>query len=198
MAQLVAHLHGMQGVRGSNPLSSTKIYDRGSHLKSKKYVKVANYFVSLLIVLSSFLIFLQVSVPLFDINVTEVDKKKVIGMTISAPIEFDSGTEFWWLIKPENTINFANASDERINGTITLKISDNPCKSEEVLKVMNENATQIITLSPNIVTKIQIPLAIEPKSSRQVKIIFDSKKECLVKNGDKRNFGAKLNAWKYE
>ncbi len=25
MAQLVAHLHGMQGVRGSNPLSSTKI-----------------------------------------------------------------------------------------------------------------------------------------------------------------------------
>ena len=26
MAQLVAHLHGMQGVRGSNPLSSTQIY----------------------------------------------------------------------------------------------------------------------------------------------------------------------------
>ena len=25
MAQLVAHLHGMQGVRGSNPLSSTEI-----------------------------------------------------------------------------------------------------------------------------------------------------------------------------
>ena len=25
MAQLVAHLHGMQGVRGSNPLRSTKI-----------------------------------------------------------------------------------------------------------------------------------------------------------------------------
>ena len=24
VAQLVAHLHGMQGVRGSNPLSSTK------------------------------------------------------------------------------------------------------------------------------------------------------------------------------
>ena len=24
IAQLVAHLHGMQGVRGSNPLSSTK------------------------------------------------------------------------------------------------------------------------------------------------------------------------------
>ena len=24
MAQLVAHLHGMQGVRGSNPLRSTK------------------------------------------------------------------------------------------------------------------------------------------------------------------------------
>ena len=25
MAQLVAHLHGMEGVRGSNPLSSTKM-----------------------------------------------------------------------------------------------------------------------------------------------------------------------------
>ena len=28
MAQLVAHLHGMQGVRGSNPLRSTKIKSR--------------------------------------------------------------------------------------------------------------------------------------------------------------------------
>ncbi len=26
MAQLVAHLHGMQGVRGSNPLRSTLFY----------------------------------------------------------------------------------------------------------------------------------------------------------------------------
>ena len=30
MAQLVAHLHGMQGVRGSSPLSSTKYKDAGS------------------------------------------------------------------------------------------------------------------------------------------------------------------------
>ena len=28
MAQLVAHLHGMQGVRGSSPLSSTKFSSR--------------------------------------------------------------------------------------------------------------------------------------------------------------------------
>ena len=28
MAQLVAHLHGMQGVRGSNPLSSTEIGEK--------------------------------------------------------------------------------------------------------------------------------------------------------------------------
>ena len=27
VAQLVAHLHGMQGVRGSSPLRSTKIFD---------------------------------------------------------------------------------------------------------------------------------------------------------------------------
>ena len=29
MAQLVAHLHGMQGVRGSSPLSSTKYKGAG-------------------------------------------------------------------------------------------------------------------------------------------------------------------------
>ncbi len=29
VAQLVAHLHGMQGVRGSSPLSSTKQSDKG-------------------------------------------------------------------------------------------------------------------------------------------------------------------------
>ena len=30
MAQLVAHLHGMQGVRGSSPLSSTKYKGAGT------------------------------------------------------------------------------------------------------------------------------------------------------------------------
>ncbi len=32
MAQLVAHLHGMQGVRGSNPLSSTQENHPGEYL----------------------------------------------------------------------------------------------------------------------------------------------------------------------
>ena len=167
-------------------------------MNSKKFIRFINYSISLLIVLSSFLIFLRVSLPLFDINVTEVDKKKVIGMTISVPLEFDDGSKFWWLVKPENTLNFTNASDERINGIIILEISDNPCNFEEVIKVVNENETQRVLVSPNVVSKIQIPLAIEPKLSRQVKIIFESKKECLVRNGDNRIFGAKLSAWKYQ
>jgi hypothetical protein len=44
VAQLVAHLHGMQGVRGSNPLSSTRFIrvasgtTRGSiHLVGRAY-----------------------------------------------------------------------------------------------------------------------------------------------------------------
>ena len=119
-------------------------------------------------------------------------------MNTSVPLEFEDGLKFWWLIKPGNVLIFINDSDEKINGDIILELTDNPCKFEEIIKVVNENSTQKVILIPNDLTKIFIPLAIEPKSSQQVMIDFENKKECFVKNGDIRNFGAKLINWKYE
>jgi hypothetical protein len=167
-------------------------------LKLNRLTKIFNYIVSSLIIISSTIVFFQVSLPLFDLNITEVDKKKVIGMKTSVPIEFDGELEFWWLLKPETTLNFANASDEKINGIIILELTDNPCKYKESLKIVNESVTQKTNMNPNTLTEISIPLKIDPKSSQSIEIMFENSQKCLVKNGDERDFGAKLVNWKYE
>ena len=165
---------------------------------NKKFTKMFNYFVSILIILSSIVIFFQVALPLFDVNVNELDKKKVIGMKTSAPLEFDGDLGFWWLIKPNNILNFTNFSDEKINGIIILELTDNPCKYKESLKIVNESVTQKTIMNPNTLTEISIPLKIDPKSSQSIEIMFENRQKCLVKNGDERDFGAKLVNWKYE
>ena len=167
-------------------------------MKLNRLTKIFNYIVSSLIIISSTIVFFQVSLPLFDLNITEVDKKKVIGMKTSVPIEFDGELEFWWLLKPETTLNFANASDEKINGIIILELTDNPCKYKESLKIVNESVTQKTNMNPNTLTEISIPLKIDPKSSQSIEIMFENSQKCLVKNGDERDFGAKLVNWKYE
>ena len=157
-----------------------------------------NYFVSILIMLSSILIFFQVAFPLFDVNVNELDKKKIIGMKTSVPVEFDGNFKFWWLTKPNNILNFVNFSDEKINGKIILELTDNPCQSKESLKIVNKSVIQKIVLIPNKLTKILIPLKIDPKSSQSIEIMFENSQKCIVENGDARNFGARLVNWKYE
>ena len=167
-------------------------------MKLKKFTKMFSYGVSILIILSSISIFSQVSLPLFDININEVDKKKVIGMQTTVPLEFSDELEFWWLLKPETTLNFANTSDEKITGTIILELADNPCTFEELLKVVTNTETQRIIKIPQVLTRISVPLEVNPRSSQPIKIVFENTEKCLVKNGDSRDFGAKLINWKYE
>jgi len=180
------------------PLAPPNFLSKGVILKLKKITRMSGYCISILIILSSFSIFSQVSLPLFDVNINESDKKKVIGMKTLVPLEFDEELEFWWLLKPETSLNFSNTSDEKINGTIILELADNPCKFEEVLKVVTDTETQKIIKIPNISTKISVPLEIRPRSSQPVEIVFENLEKCLVKNGDARDFGAKLINWKYE
>ena len=163
----------------------------------KQLVLFLRYSVALLTVLVSILILTFVSFPLFSINVNELDKKKVIGMKPSVLTEFDEQKMFWWLIKEGNTLQFENSSDERISGKIILEFESNPCNYKENVNFIIENQSRTLGIESNRISIIQIPVEIEHKSSISIVVTFDNQDPCFVRNGDRRNFGAKLAHWNF-
>ena len=164
----------------------------------EKFSLIIKYFVTSIIILSSLLIFVFVSMPLFDVYVNEIDKKKVIGMKPSIPLEFENDKVFWWLVKDSNDLIFHNSSDEKIKGNVVLTLESNPCKNIENIRINHENHTNRYIIDSDKQTEIDIPVEISGKSSTKVTISFIDGKPCLVSNGDSRNFGAKLVFWSFE
>lgn len=156
------------------------------------------YLVTSIIILSSLLIFVFVSLPLFDDYVNEIEKEKVIGMEPSIPLEFENDKVFWWLVKDSNDLIFHNSSDEKIKGNVVLTLETNPCKYSENIRINHENQTNRYIIDSGKQTEIDIPVEISGKSSTKVTISFIDGKPCLVSNGDNRNFGAKLVFWSFE
>jgi len=164
----------------------------------EKFSLIIKYFVTSIIILSSLLIFVFVSMPLFDVYVNEIDKKKVIGMEPSIPLEFENDKVFWWLVKDSNDLIFHNSSDEKIKGNVVLTLETNPCKYNENIRINHENQINRYIIDSGKQTEIDIPVEISGKSSTKVTISFINGKPCLVSNGDNRNFGAKLVFWSFE
>ena len=156
------------------------------------------YLVTSIIICSSILIFTFVSMPLFDVYVNEIDKKKVIGMEPSIPLEFENDKVFWWLVKESNTLVFHNSGDEKIKGNVILTLETNPCKYSENIRINHENQSNQYIVESGKNTEIGVPVEISGRSSTKVTISFIDDKPCLVSNGDNRNFGAKLTFWSFE
>jgi hypothetical protein len=167
-------------------------------LSKPKIITSIKYLISSLIILSSVFIFVQVSLPLFDVNKNDVDKKKVIGMIPSVPLEFDNGEIFWWLVRNENILEFHNSSDEKIKGNIVLNLQSNPCDYSEELEMKSENKVIKAVVSAGKTTNVVIPMEITYRSSSVISVNFTNEESCFVINGDKRNFGAKLISWNFE
>lgn len=163
----------------------------------KQLVLVLRFGLALLTVLVSILILFFVSIPLFSVDVNELDKKKVIGMQPSVLLEFDEQNLFWWLIKDGNTLQFENSSDEKIRGEIILDFESNPCNYTENINFVLKNRSRTLVVEPKRISRVQIPIEIEHKSSISILVTFDNKEPCFVKNGDRRNFGAKLVRWSF-
>ena len=159
---------------------------------------VIKYLVTTIIICSSIMIFIFVSLPLFDVYVNEIDKRKVIGMEPSIPLEFENDKVFWWLVKERNTLVFHNSGDEKIKGNVILTLETNPCKYSENIRINHENLANQYIIESGKNTKIYVPVEISGKSSTKVTISFIDGKPCLVSNGDNRNFGAKLVFWSFE
>ena len=164
----------------------------------EKFSLIIKYFVTSIIILSSLLIFVFVSMPLFDVYVNEIDKKKVIGMEPSIPLEFENDKVFWWLVKESNILVFHNSGDEKIKGNVILTLETNPCKYSENIRINYENLSNLYIVESGKNTEIGVPVEISGRSSTKVTISFIDDKPCLVSNGDNRNFGAKLTFWSFE
>ncbi|MFM1825455.1 MAG: hypothetical protein RLZZ37_90 [Actinomycetota bacterium] len=164
----------------------------------KKFVKYLSYILSFSLILSSLLITYFVSYPLFDVEVNELNKKEVIGLKPSVPIEFVENNSFWWLVRGENKLEFHNSSDETIKGNIILTIEPNPCNALEVVSLTSEQYSNEIVIKEIDETKIVVPIEIKNKSSVPIYLDFLNKKSCYVNNGDSRDFGAKLVFWSFE
>ena len=164
----------------------------------EKISLIIKYLATSIIICSSLLMFLFVSIPLFDVNVNETDKKKVIGMKPSVPLEFENDKVFWWLVKDNNSLIFHNSSDEKIKGNVILTLETNPCNYTEKLLINHENKINNYIVGSGKSTNIGVPVEISGRSSTKVDISFIDSKPCLVSNGDNRNFGAKLTFWSFE
>jgi hypothetical protein len=156
------------------------------------------YLATTIIICSSLLIFIFVSLPLFDDYINEIDKKKVIGMEPSIPLEFENGNVFWWLVKDSNNLIFHNSGDEKIKGNIILTLESNPCKYSEKVEINYGNQTNQYLVESGKTTKIEVPVEIRSRSSQQIPVSFIDGESCFVSNGDDRNFGAKLTFWSFE
>ena len=156
------------------------------------------YLATTIIICSSLLILIFVSLPLFDDYINEIDKKKVIGMEPSIPLEFENGNVFWWLVKDSNNLIFHNSGDEKIKGNIILTMESNPCKYSEKVKINYENQSNQYLVESGKTTKIEVPVEISARSSQQILVSFIDGESCFVSNGDDRNFGAKLIFWSFE
>ena len=180
------------------PLAPPIITRKELIMNSKQLNIILRYFVSLSIIASSFLIIFFVSIPLFNIDVNELDKKKVIGMKPSVPMEFEEDAVFWWLVKEGNTLEFHNSSDEKIKGNIVFVFEPNPCNSKENLEFKSDKSIRFLEVIPDKISKISFPVLIDYKSSTKINVEFTNRASCFVNNGDSRNFGAKLISWSFE
>jgi hypothetical protein len=162
-----------------------------------RIILIVRYAISIVTILCSILILFFVSIPLFSVEVNELDKKKVIGMKSSVPLEFDNGNLFWWLIRDGNTLYFENSSDEKIKGYIVLGLESNPCNTTENIKFQHQNYSKSLQVLPGKISRIEIPVVINHKTTISVRVNFEENYSCFVNNGDSRNFGAKLVSWSF-
>jgi hypothetical protein len=180
------------------PLAPPIIIGKELIVISKQPIFIFRYLISLSIIASSILILFFVSIPLFSIDVNELDKKKVIGMKPSVPMEFEEDAIFWWLVKEGNALEFHNSSDEKIKGNIVFVFEPNPCNSKENIEFKSDTSIRFLEVIPDKISKISFPVFIDYKSSTKINVEFTNKVSCFVNNGDSRNFGAKLISWSFE
>ena len=151
----------------------------------KKLGRIFSSLISLTLFFFGVFVVTKVAIPLFDPKFNEIEKQKFVGMQSAIPMEFDSENKpFWWMVQPDNYLQFTNSSDEEIVGEINLVFSSNPCEGEGIVEI-----------EYGLSQKIQIPITLMPKKEFPVIIKFLEMEKCKPIEEDVRNFGAKLLSW---
>jgi len=163
----------------------------------KKLGRIFTSLISLTLFFFGVFVVTKVAIPLFDPKFNEIEKQKFVGMQSAIPMEFDSENKpFWWMVQPDNYLQFTNSSDEEIVGKINLAFSSNPCKGEGIVEIEYGVSLTKLEIKPNLEAQnIQIPITLMPKKEFPVIIKFLEMEKCKPIEEDVRNFGAKLLSW---
>lgn len=138
--------------------------------------------------------------PLRDSKVNELDRSSALSLRATIPTEFDAnGNPFWWVTSEEIELTFTNTIPETVKGSLVLTFSPNPCFEKKVIDIsINDIESQNIYIEESKKVKIIIPISLGPIQDQNIKLKSRDTNLCIVNNGDKRDFVARLDGWTFE
>ena len=123
---------------------------------------------------------------------TETKIEENVVLRFNQPTEYLEGNSFWWLLEGSNTVNIVNFSNEKHKGLINIELHQNPCSNFQSTKYLN----QVIDFDKKADRLlVQEVFSIGPYEKKSFELQILNSQKCMVDNGDKREFGAKLVAW---
>jgi len=126
---------------------------------------------------------------LFDKSETKIQDNVVLRF--DSPTEYQNSNAFWWMLKGSNQIRIVNFAPETHSGTIELVFENNPC--DNVLNLAIDKT--YFEMLPRQITEVKHEFEVNPLETISLNLEVNLSDNCILKNGDNRNFGPKIKSW---
>jgi len=149
-----------------------------------------------------FLILTSMSLALFSYGTfylklfkhTEVRIEDSVVARFDVPTEYVGKDLFWWLPTGKSKIKLMNFSNSSFQGVLHLKITNNPCQNSKSVKLED----RVFRIPNEEEIEISQNFEIKPLGQKSLELIIDNNEDCLLSNGDTRNFGIRIDGWKID
>ena len=126
---------------------------------------------------------------LFDNSETKIQDNVVLRF--DSPTEYQNNNAFWWMLKGSNRLRIVNFAPETHRGTIKLVFENNPCDNVLNLSI----GKTYFKILPKQMIEVKHEFEVNPLETISLKLEVNQSDNCILKNGDTRNFGPKIKSW---